>query len=87
MTANVPPTLAELQASATKQGLTIQEKYGRYRVIKKFSLWEPAIEWLEVIAGGGYSLSLDEVRNLLISSDVERGKMMTGLKKGESKSA
>jgi hypothetical protein len=86
MKANVPHTLAELQAAATKQGLTIQEKYGRYRVVKKFSLWEPAIEWLELVAGGGYSLSLDDVQNLLTSVDVEYATMMTKLKKRESKS-
>ena len=86
MKANVPHTLAELQTVATTQGLTIQEKYGRYRVVKKFSLWKPAIEWQDVVAGSGYSLSLDNVRNLLIFTDVERGKMMTGLKKGETKS-
>ncbi len=86
MKANVPHTLAELQAAATKQGLTIQEKYGRYRVVKKFSLWEPAIEWLEVVAGEGYSLSLDDVQDLLTSADVEYAGMMTKLKKRESKS-
>lgn len=79
MKANVPLTLAKLQAAATKQGLTIQEKHGRYRVVRKFALWEPAIEWLEVVAGGRYSLSLDDVQNLLMSAEVERARMTTGL--------
>jgi hypothetical protein len=39
-----------------------------------------------VVAGGGYSLSLDDVRNLVIFNDIERGKIMTGLKKGKPKS-
>lgn len=82
MKANVPYTLAELQATATRHGLTIQEKYGRYRVVKKFALLEPAIEWLEVVAGGGYSLSLDGIRNLLSFHDAERDRMMTGFKPG-----
>lgn len=86
MKANIPHTWVELQAAATKQGLTIQERHGRYRVVKKFSLWEPAIEWVEVVAGGGFSLSLEDVQNLLISGDVEHARMMTGLKKGESRS-
>ena len=86
MKANVTPSLAELQTAATTQGLTIQEKHGRYRVVRKFALWEPAIEWQELVAGSGYSLSLDEVRNLVIRNDVERGTMMTGIRAGESKS-
>jgi hypothetical protein len=86
MKAQIPPTLAEMQAAAARQGLTIQEKHGKYRVVRKFSLSEPAIEWVEVVTGGGFSLSLDAVRDLLISGDVERDRMMTGLKKGEPRS-
>jgi hypothetical protein len=81
MKANVPFTLAELQATAARQGLTIQKKYGRYRVVRKFALFEPAVEWLEVVAGGGYSLSLDDVRTLLTGTEAGHGRVPTDIRK------
>jgi hypothetical protein len=86
MKANVQHILAELQVMASRQGLTMQEKHGRYRLVKKFSLLEPAIEWVEVVTGGGYSLSLDDVRNVLMCNEVERGRLMTTLRQQEPKS-
>jgi hypothetical protein len=81
MKAIVPFTLAELQAAAARQGLTVQQKYGRYRVVRKFALFEPAVEWIEVVAGGGYSLSLDDLRKLLTGTEAGRGRVPTGIKK------
>ena len=55
-------TLEELQASAKKQNLTIEEKYGRYRVTSQHSIMDLSIQWREVQAGAGYSLSLEGLR-------------------------
>jgi hypothetical protein len=51
-------TLAELQAIAKEQGLVIEEKYGRYRVISKHSIKDLSITWRVVEAGAEYSLTL-----------------------------
>ena len=58
-------TLKELQTSAKKQNLIIEEKYGRYRVISQHSIGDLSIEWREVHAGAGYSLSLEGLRAFL----------------------
>jgi hypothetical protein len=51
-------TLAELQTMAKQQGLAIEEKYGRFRVIRKHSIKDLSIEWRVVEAGAGYTLTL-----------------------------
>jgi hypothetical protein len=51
-------TLAELQAIAKEQGLVIEEKYGRYRVISKHAIKDLSITWRVVEAGAEYSLTL-----------------------------
>lgn len=58
-------TLKELQAAAKKQNLTIEEKYGRYRVFKQHSIKDLSVEWREVEAGAGYSLNLEDLRDFL----------------------
>jgi hypothetical protein len=69
-------TLEELKEAARAQKLRIEEKKGKYRVVRtiseKFSL-------IAVKAGAGYSLDLDELRQFLIldSSRIDIGARIT----------
>jgi len=67
-------TLEELKEVAREQNLRIEEKDGKYRVVRtlseKFSL-------VGVKAGAGYSLTLDELRKFLIFNSIDIGARIT----------
>ena len=67
-------TLEELKEAATEQNLRIEEKDGKYRVVrtlsKKFGL-------VAVKAGAGYSLNHDELRQFLILNSIDIGARIT----------
>src|SRR5215210_5684170 len=56
-------TLAELQSMANEQGLSIEEKYGRYRVISNHAIRDLSVKWRVVEAGAGYTLTLKGLYN------------------------
>jgi len=48
--------------AAKEQNVSIGEKHGGYRVTSQHSIKDLSIEWREVEAGAGYSLSLESLR-------------------------
>lgn len=67
-------TFEELKEAAREQNLHIEEKDGKYRVVRTLSeLFHPA----GVKAGAGYSLDHDGLRKFLISNNVDIGEMLT----------
>lgn len=67
-------TLEELKEAAREQNLHIEEKDGKYRVVRTFSeQFNPA----GVKAGAGYSLDHDGLREFLISNRVDVGERLT----------
>jgi hypothetical protein len=65
-------TLEELKEAAKEQHLHIEEKGGKYKVVRKFS------ERFEVVeAGAGYSLDHDGLREFLILNMVDIGERIT----------
>lgn len=61
-------TLNELQNAAKEQNLTIEEKDGGYRVTRQHSIDDLSIEWREVVAGAGYTLTLKGLRSFMSPS-------------------
>ena len=74
METKVTHTFEELKQAAGEQSLRIEEKDGKYRVVRtlseKFSL-------VAVKAGAGYSLDHEGLRKFLISNSVDIGAMLT----------
>jgi hypothetical protein len=69
-------TLEELKEAAKEQHLHIEEKGGKYKVVRKFS------ERFEVVeAGAGYSLDQDELREFLRLNMVDIGERITNWSK------
>lgn len=67
-------TLDELKEAAGEQNLQIEEKNGKFRVVRTFSeQFNPA----GVKAGAGYSLDQDGLRKFLISNRVDIGESLT----------
>jgi hypothetical protein len=65
-------TLEELKEAAKDQHLRIEEKGGKYKVVRKFS------ERFEVVeAGAGYSLDPDGLRKFLMFNSVDIGERIT----------
>ncbi len=65
-------TFAELQEAAKEQHLRIEQKDGKYKVVRTLS------ERLVVVeAGDGYSLNHDGLREFLIFNRVDIGKRIT----------
>ena len=65
-------TLEELQEAARNQHLHIEQRDGKYKVVRRFS------ERFEVVeAGAGYSLDYDGLREFLIINSVGIGERIT----------
>ena len=69
-------TLEELEKAAREQNLRIEEKDGKYRVVRTLS---ERYDLVGVKAGAGYSLDHDELREFLIfnSSRIDIGARIT----------
>jgi hypothetical protein len=67
-------TLEELKEAATEQHLRIEEKDGKYRVVRTLS---EKFGLIGVKAGAGYSLNRDGVREFLIFNSVDIGERIT----------
>jgi hypothetical protein len=67
-------TLEELKEAATEQHLRIEEKDGKYRIIRTLS---EKFGLVGVKAGAGYSLDYDGVREFLIFNSVDIGERIT----------
>jgi len=69
-------TLEELKQAAREQNLRIEEKDGKYRVVRTLS---ERYGLVGVKAGAGYSLDYDELREFLIfkSSSIDIGARIT----------
>ena len=65
-------TLEELQEAAREQHLNIEQKDGKYKVVRRFSE-----RFMVVEAGAGYSLDYDGLREFLILNSVDIGKRIT----------
>jgi hypothetical protein len=65
-------TFEELEEAAKEQHLVIEQKYGKYKVVRKFSERFVVIE-----AGAGYSLDHDGLREFLMSNMVDMGERIT----------
>ncbi|HET9911716.1 MAG TPA: hypothetical protein VFQ13_07495 [Anaerolineales bacterium] len=67
-------TFEELKEAAREQNLHIEEKGGKYRVVRTLSeRFNPA----GVKVGAGYSLDHDGLREFLIFNSVDIGEMLT----------
>ena len=67
-------TLEELKEAAREQHLHIEEKNGKYRVIRTLS---ERFNPVGVKAGIGYSLDHDGLREFLLLNSVDIGEMLT----------
>ena len=65
-------TFEELQEAAGEQHLRIEQKDGKYKVVRRFSE-----RFVVVEAGAGYSLDYDGLREFLILNNVDIGKRIT----------
>ena len=65
-------TLEELQEAASEQHLSIEQKDGKYKVVRRFSE-----RFVVVEAGAGYSLDYDGLREFLILNSVDIGERIT----------
>lgn len=65
-------TFEELQEAAKEQRLSIEQKHGKYKVVRRFSE-----RFVVVEAGAGYSLDHDELREFLMSNMVDIGERIT----------
>lgn len=75
-------TLEELKEAATEQHLRIEEKDGKYRVVRTLS---EKFGLVGVKAGAGFSLDYDGVREFLIFNSVDIGQRITDWSKHEPK--
>jgi hypothetical protein len=74
-------TFEELKEAAREQHLRIEEKNGKYRVVRVLlERFKP----VGVKAGTGYSLDHDELREFLISNRVDIGEVLTDWSKERS---
>jgi hypothetical protein len=67
-------TLEELREAATEQHLRIEEKDGKYRVVRTLS---EKFGLVGVKAGAGYSLNRDGLREFLVFNSVDIGERIT----------
>ena len=67
-------TLEELKEAAREQNLHIEEKDGKYRVVRTLS---EQFNPVGVKAGAGYSLDHDGLREFLLSNSIDIGEMLT----------
>lgn len=67
-------TLEELEEAAREQNLHVEEKNGKYSVVRTFS---EQFNPVGVKAGAGYSLDYDGLREFLLSNRVDIGEMLT----------
>ena len=65
-------TLEELQEAAREQHLCIEQKAGKYKVVRRYSE-----RFVVVEAGAGYSLDYDGLREFLILNRVGIGERIT----------
>jgi hypothetical protein len=71
-------TLEELWEAAEEQNLRVEEKDGKYRVVRTVS---ERFDLVTVKAGDGYSLTHEELRKFLIFNGVDIGERLTNWKK------
>jgi hypothetical protein len=74
MEAKATHTLEELQEAAEEQSLRIEEKDGKYQVVRTVS---ERFGLVVVKAGDGYSLTHEELRKFLIFSSIDIGARIT----------
>ena len=67
-------TIEELKKAAGEQNLRIEEKDGKYRVVRTLS---ERFSLVVVKAGAGYSLTHDGLRAFLIFNSVDIGERIT----------
>ena len=67
-------TIEELKEAATAQHLRIEEKDGKYRVVRTLS---EKFGLVAVKAGAGYSLDYEGLRKFLISNSFDIGERIT----------
>jgi hypothetical protein len=67
-------TLKELKEAAEEQKVRIEEKDGKYRVVRTLS---ERFSLVVVKAGAGYSLNHDGLREFLIFNSVDIGERIT----------
>ncbi len=67
-------TLEELKNAASEQNLHIEEKDGKYQVVRTVS---ERFGFVVVKAGDGYSLNHNELREFLIFNSIDIGKQIT----------
>lgn len=67
-------TIEELKKAAGEQNLRIEEKDGKYRVVRTLS---EKFGLVGVKAGAGYSLDSDGVRKFLIFNSIDIGERIT----------
>jgi hypothetical protein len=67
-------TLEELREAAEEQDLRVEEKDGKYRVVRTVS---ERFGLVAVKAGGGYSLTHDGLRKFLIFNSIDIGERIT----------
>ena len=67
-------TFDELKEAAREQSLRIEQKDGKYRVVRTLS---EKFGLVAVKAGAGYSLDYEGLRKFLISNSVDIGAMLT----------
>ena len=65
-------TLEELKKTAREQHLQIEERNGKYKVVRRFSE-----KFVVVEAGAGYSLDHDSLRKFLLFNTVGIGERIT----------
>jgi ABC-type phosphonate transport system ATPase subunit len=67
-------TLEELRAAAREQNLRVEEKDGKYQVVRTVS---ERLGLVVVKAGDGYSLNHDGLREFLVSNGLDIGERIT----------
>jgi hypothetical protein len=65
-------TLEELKKAATEQHLQLEERNGKYKVVRRFSE-----QFVVVEAGAGYSLDRDGLREFLLFNAIGIGERLT----------
>ena len=65
-------TLEELKKTARKQHLQIEERNGKYKVVRRYSE-----KFVVVEAGAGYSLDHDGLRKFLLFNTIGIGERLT----------
>ena len=71
-------TLEELRKAAAAQNLRVEEKDGKYRVVRTVS---ERFGLVAVKAGDGYSLTHDGLRKFLIFNSIDIGERITNWSK------